>query len=148
MQQHHLRQPAGAKRPRKRVGRGDGSGRGSYSGRGMKGQKSRTGGGVRISFEGGQLPIVKALPMLRGFTNIFRKEYAVVNLSSLAVFPAGSEVTPLTLLARGVVRNLKKPVKILGGGDLEAPLVVEAHKFSRSAREKIEAAGGSAREIG
>ena len=114
----------------------------------MKGQKSRAGGGVRISFQGGQLPLVKSLPKLRGFTNIFRKEYAVVNLTSLAVFPAGSEVTPLTLLEKGVVRNLKKPVKILGGGDLEAPLVVEAHKFSRSAREKIEAAGGSVREIG
>ena len=114
----------------------------------MKGQKSRAGGGVRISFEGGQLPIVKALPMLRGFTNIFRKEYAVVNLSTLAAFPAGSEVTPHILLEKGVLRNLKKPVKILGGGDLEAPLVVEAHKFSRSAREKIEAAGGSVREIG
>ena len=148
MQQHHLRQPQGAKRSRKRVGRGDGSGRGNYSGRGMKGQKARSGGAVRISFEGGQQPIVKSLPKLRGFTNIFRKEYAVVNLSRLAAFPEGSEVTPRTLLESGVVRNLKKPVKVLGRGDLDVSLVVEAHKFSRSAREKIEAAGGSVREIG
>jgi len=147
MQQHLLRQPKGGKRRRKRVGRGDGSGHGSYSGRGMKGQKSRAGGGVRVSFEGGQQPIVKALPMLRGFTNIFRKEYTVVNLASLAAFPAGSEVTPSTLVSNGMVRNLKKPVKVLGQGDLEVALVVEAQKFSKSAREKIEAAGGSVREI-
>jgi large subunit ribosomal protein L15 len=148
MQQHLLRQPEGGKRQRKRVGRGDGSGHGSYSGRGMKGQKSRAGGGVRVSFEGGQLPIVKALPMLRGFTNIFRKEYVVVNLASLAGFPAGSQVTPSTLVSNRVVKNLKKPVKVLGQGDLEVALVVEAHKFSKSAREKIEAAGGSVRVIG
>ena len=148
MQQHSIRSPKGAKKQRRRVGRGDGSGHGSYSGRGLKGQKSRAGGGVRVSFEGGQLPIVKALPMLRGFTNIFRKEYAVVNLASLAGFPAGSQVTPSTLVLNGVVRNLKKPVKVLGLGDLEVALVVEAHKFSKSAREKIEAAGGSVREIG
>ena len=148
MQQHHLRQPKDAKRPRKRVGRGDGSGRGSFSGRGRKGQKSRSGGGVRVSFEGGQLPLVKSLPMMRGFTNIFRKEYTTVNLSRLAKFSADSEVTPHLLLERGVVKNLKRPVKVLGRGELEVPLVVEAHKFSRSAREKIEAAGGSVRVIG
>ncbi len=148
MQQHLLRQPKGAKRSRKRVGRGDGSGYGSYSGRGVKGQKSRSGGGVRPTFEGGQLPIVKALPTLRGFTNIFRTEYSVVNVGRLASFTADSEVTPRALLDRGILRNLKRPVKILGNGDIDVPLVVEAHKFSVSAREKIEAAGGVVRETG
>ena len=148
MQQHLLRQPKGAKRSRKRVGRGDGSGYGSYSGRGVKGQKARSGGGVRPTFEGGQLPIVKALPTLRGFTNIFRTEYSVVNVGRLASFTADSEVTPRVLLDRGILRNLKRPVKILGNGDIDVPLVVEAHKFSVSAREKIEAAGGVVRETG
>ena len=148
MQQHDIRAPKGAKRARKRVGRGDGSGHGSFSGRGLKGQKSRSGGGVRPGFEGGQLPLAKALPMIRGFTNIFRKEYNVVNLDRLARFPANSEVTPQLLVEAGVVKNLKKPVKVLGRGELEIPLVVEAHKFSSSARSKIEAAGGSVREIG
>jgi large subunit ribosomal protein L15 len=148
MQQHLLRQPKGAKRTRKRVGRGDGSGYGSYSGRGIKGQKSRSGGSVRPTFEGGQQPIVKALPTLRGFTNIFRTEYSVVNVGRLASFTADSEVTPSALLDRGILRNLKRPVKILGNGDIDVPLVVEAHKFSVSAREKIEAAGGVVRETG
>ena len=130
------------------MGRGDGSGYGSYSGRGVKGQKSRSGGGVRPTFEGGQLPIVKALPSLRGFTNIFRTEYSVVNVGRLASFTADSEVTPRALLDRGILRNLKRPVKILGNGDIDVPLVVEAQKFSVSAREKIEAAGGVVRETG
>ena len=146
MQQHHLRRPKGSKRSRKRVGRGDGSGYGSYSGRGIKGQNSRSGGGVRPTFEGGQLPIVKGLPHLRGFTNIFRTEYSVVNVGRLAAFPADSEVTPQVLLESGILRSLKRPVKILGDGDLDVPLVVEAHRFTGSAREKIEAAGGSVRE--
>ena len=148
MQQHELRPPKGAKRPRKRVGRGDSSGHGSYSGRGMKGQKSRSGGGVRLGFQGGQLPLIKSLPTLRGFTNIFRTEYSVVNLDRLARFGANIEVTPQMLVDSGLVKNLNKPVKVLGRGELEVPLVVEAHKFSRSARSKIEAAGGSVREIG
>ena len=148
MQQHELRPPKGAKRPRKRVGRGDSSGHGSYSGRGMKGQKARSGGGVRLGFQGGQLPLIKSLPTLRGFTNIFRTEYSVVNLDRLARFGANIEVTPQMLVDSGLVKNLNKPVKVLGRGELEVPLVVEAHKFSRSARSKIEAAGGSVREIG
>ena len=146
MQQHLLRQPKGAKRNRKRRGRGDGSGYGSYSGRGIKGQNSRSGGGVRPTFEGGQLPIVKGLPHLRGFTNIFRTEYSVVNVGRLASFPEGSEVTPQALLNSGILRNLNRPVKILGRGEIDVPLTVEAHRFSGSAREKIEAAGGSVRE--
>ena len=147
MKQHEVRPPRGAKRPRKRVGRGDGSGHGSYSGKGLKGQKARSGGGVRPNFEGGQLPLTKALPRIRGFTNIFRKEFSVVNLDRLAKFPANSEVTPKVMVEAGTVKNLKRPVKVLGRGELEQPLVVEAHRFSESARQKIEAAGGSVREI-
>ena len=147
MRQHELRPPRGARRPRKRVGRGDGSGHGSYSGRGMKGQNSRSGGGVRPGFEGGQLPLIKRLPTLRGFTNIFRKEYSVINLNSLARFPADSEITPGVMVEMGLVRSLKRPIKVLGRGDVVAPLVVEAHGFSDSARRKIEAAGGRVREI-
>ena len=147
MRQNELRPPRGAKRARKRIGRGDGSGHGSFSGRGMKGQNSRSGGGVRPNFEGGQLPITKALPMMRGFTNIFRKEFSVVNLDRLAAFPANTEVTPQLMAELGIVKNLKLPVKVLGRGELERPLTVEAHKFSGSARQKIEAGGGSVREV-
>ena len=113
----------------------------------MKGQNSRSGGGVRPGFEGGQLPLIKRLPTLRGFTNIFRKEYSVINLNSLARFPADSEITPGVMVEMGLVRSLKRPIKVLGRGDVVAPLVVEAHGFSDSARRKIEAAGGRVREI-
>ena len=147
MKQHELRPARDSRRPRKRIGRGDGSGYGSYSGRGMKGQKSRSGGNIRPGFEGGQLPIIKSLPRLRGFTNIFRKEFSVVNLDRLAGFPANSEVTPQILADAGIIKNLKRPVKLLGRGEVGIPLVVEAHRFSRSARRKIEAAGGSVSEI-
>ena len=148
MKEHDFKPSPGSHRKRRRVGRGDGSGRGTYSGRGMKGQKARSGGkNVRRGFAGGQLPIMKALPMLRGFTNIFRKEYIAINLDRLATFPANTEVTPQLLAEVGVLKNSKQLIKVLGRGELEAPLVVEAHKFSRSAREKIEAAGGQVREI-
>jgi large subunit ribosomal protein L15 len=147
MAQHDLRPPKGARKSRKRVGRGDGSGRGSYSGRGLKGQNSRSGGGVRPGFEGGQQPLITRLDKLPGFTNIFRREFSVINVDRLAAFPANSEVTPQTLVENGAVRDLRKPVKILGRGEIERPLVVEAHRFSDSARRKIEAAGGSVREI-
>ncbi len=143
MQQQDLKPPAGAKKARRRIGRGDSSGYGSFAGRGMKGQNSRSGGGVRPGFEGGQLPLSKKLPFIRGFTNIFRVEYNVVNVESLSAFDANSEVTPEVLKKTGVVRNLNKPVKILGRGELDIPLNVTAHKFSVSARQKIEAAGGS-----
>lgn len=148
MQQHELRPPAGAKRARRRVGRGDSSGYGSFAGRGMKGQKSRSGGGVRPGFEGGQLPLSKKLPFVRGFTNIFRVEYNVVNVASLAAFDAHSAVNPAALGNAGIVRNPNKPLKILGRGEIQVPLTVAAHKFSASARQKIEAAGGTVREIG
>jgi large subunit ribosomal protein L15 len=146
--QNDLRPPGGAKHKRKRVGRGNASGHGTYSGRGLKGQKARSGPGLRVGFEGGQLPLIQRMSRKRGFTNIFRVEYAEVNLSSLASrFPAGSEVTPETLVRAGVIKNLKKPVKVLGQGDLEGALTVHAHRFSSTARGKIEAAGGKAEVI-
>ena len=148
MQQQDLRSPRGAKKARRRVGRGDSSGYGSFSGRGVKGQNSRSGGGVRPSFEGGQLPLSQKLPFIRGFTNIFRVEYNVVNVEKLAQFAANSEISPQVLRDTGVLRTLNKPVKILGRGEIDIPLNVTAHKFSASARQKIEAAGGSVRETG
>jgi large subunit ribosomal protein L15 len=148
MLQNDLRPPAGAKHRRKRVGRGNASGHGTYSGRGIKGQKARSGPGLRIGFEGGQLPLIRRMSRKRGFTNIFRVEYAEVNLGSLASrFPAGSEVTPEALVEAGVIKNLKKPVKVLGQGELEGALTVRAHKFSATARQKIEAAGGKTEVI-
>jgi len=148
MLQNDLRPPAGAKHRRKRVGRGNASGHGTYSGRGVKGQKARSGPGLRIGFEGGQLPLIRRMSRKRGFTNIFRVEYAEVNLGSLASrFPAGSEVTPETLVGAGLIKNLKKPVKVLGQGELERALTVRAHKFSATARQKIEAAGGKTEVI-
>ena len=148
MLQNDLRPPPGAKHTRKRVGRGNASGHGTYSGRGLKGQKARSGARIRIGFEGGQLPLVRRMSRKRGFTNIFRVEYEEVNLRSLASrFPAGSEVTPEALVGLGVIKGLKKPVKVLGQGDLEGALTVRAHKFSAAARQKIEAAGGKAEVI-
>ncbi len=148
MLQSDLRPRPGAKHKRKRVGRGNASGHGTYSGRGLKGQKARSGPGIRIGFEGGQLPLIQRMSRKRGFTNIFRVEYAEVNLRSLAShFPAGSEVTPETLVQAGIIKNLKKPVKILSQGDLEGALTVHAHKFSAAARQKIEAAGGKAEVV-
>ena len=141
---HQLSTPPGARKARKRVGRGDSSGRGSYSGRGMKGQKSRSGKGIHRGFEGGQLPLIKGLPMRRGFTNIFKKQYLLVKIEDLNSFPRDSEVTPDKLLEMGYVRNLKYPVKILGNGEITVPLSIMAHKFTRSAKSKIEAAGGKA----
>ena len=147
MHQHTIRSPKGTRRPRKRVGRGDGSGSGSYSGRGVKGQKSRAGGGVKPGFQGGQLSLLKRLPSMRGFTNIFRQEYSIVNLDQLSVFSADTEVSPDMLVDAGFIRNLNLPVKILGRGELETALTVSAQRFSKSAREQIEAAGGSVEEI-
>jgi large subunit ribosomal protein L15 len=146
--QDKLSPASGSKRDRKRVGRGDGSGHGTYSGRGCKGQKSRSGYKMNRGFEGGQLPLIKRLPRKRGFTNIFRTEYSVVNISQLDKFEAGSEVTPERLVAAGVVKSGRHPVKILAEGDITYPLVVKANKFSAAARAKIEAAGGKAEEIG
>ena len=147
MQQHQLRPSKGAKKNRRRKGRGDGSGRGTYSGRGLKGQNSRSGGGVRPGFEGGQQRLIKGMPMLRGFTNIFRTEYTVVNVDTIAGLASDGEITPESLVEAGVIKNLKKPIKVLGDGEITVSVQVAAHRFSRSAREKIEAAGGSIREV-
>lgn len=138
----------GSRKSSKRVGRGDGSGHGTYSGRGSKGQKSRAGFKVRPGFEGGQLPLIKRLPRKRGFTNIFRREYSVVNLNKLNVFEVGSEVTPERLLTAGLVKSLQYPVKVLGEGEITGPLTVKAHKFSTTAKAKIEAVGGRVEEMG
>ena len=145
--QNNLSPSPGSKRPKKRVGRGDGSGHGTYSGRGCKGQKSRSGYKIRPGFEGGQLPLIKRLPRKRGFVNIFRIEYSIVNLDKLNMFESGSEVTPEKLAAAGVIKSLRHPVKILADGDINHPLSVKANKFSTSAKAKIEAAGGTAEEV-
>lgn len=147
MKQNELKPPVGSKRNRKRIGRGDGTGHGSYSGRGVKGQKARSGGGVRPGFEGGQLPIVKRLPRKRGFTNIFKTEYSIVNLGKLGVFAPGSKVGPQELLEAGLVKSIKRPIKILSDGEINQPLVVKADKISAAAQRKIVAAGGSIEEI-
>ena len=146
MMQHQLAPSKGARRNRKRVGRGDAAGQGSTAGRGMKGQKSRSGGGPRVGFEGGQLPLIKGLPMRRGFNNIFKTYYSLVKLETLEKFEPGDIVTPEVLLERGYLRNLNRPVKIVGGGELTKPLTVVADRFTRSAREAIEGAQGSAQE--
>ena len=144
MQQHELRQPKGATHKRKRVGRGNASGHGTYSTRGMKGQKARSGGGVRPGFEGGQLPLTRRMARKRGFTNAFRIDYEEVNVGKLERFGAGATVTAETLRAARLAQT-KRPLKILGFGDLTVALTVEAARFSKGAREKIEAAGGSIR---
>ena len=147
MELNNLKPPKGANRKRKRVGRGNGSGHGTYSGRGCKGQKSRAGGGVRVGFEGGQLPLIKSLPRKRGFVNIFRIEYEIVNVGKLKVFASDTDITPQELLKAGLVKSLKQPIKILGDGEIDRPLVVKANKFSATAVSKIVAAGGRAEEI-
>ena len=147
MKQNELKPPLGAKQNRKRIGRGDGSGHGTYSGRGCKGQKARSGGGVRLGFEGGQLPLIKRLPQKRGFTNIFRTEYNIVNVGKLAIFSPGTEVTPKELLQAGLISTPDRPTKILGQGDIRHPLLLSANKFSSSAEKKILAAGGKTKQI-
>jgi large subunit ribosomal protein L15 len=148
MRQDELSPAPGSRKNRKRIGRGDGSGHGTYSGRGVKGQKSRAGFKMRPGFEGGQLPLIKRLPRKRGFTNIFRVEFSIVNMKELNTFESGSEVTPESLIAAGLVKSLNQPVKILADGEIDRPLTVKAHKFSAAAKAKIEAAGGTAEEVG
>lgn len=137
---HNLRSPSSATRKRKRVGRGDGSNRGSYSGRGSKGQLQT--GKVKFLFEGGQLPLVKRLPYMRGFANRFRVAYSPVNVSALDVFEDGDEVTPQILYDRRIVRKKDSLIKLLGDGEINKKLDVVVHAFSKSAREKIESVGG------
>ncbi|GMB10020.1 50S ribosomal protein L15 [Thermolongibacillus altinsuensis] len=146
MKLHELKPAPGSRKERNRVGRGIGSGNGKTSGRGHKGQNARSGGGVRIGFEGGQTPLFRRLPK-RGFTNIHRKEYAIVNLEALNRFEDGTEVTPELLLETGVISKLKAGVKVLGNGEITKKLTVKAHKFSASAKEAIEAVGGKTEVI-
>ncbi|AFI26675.1 50S ribosomal protein L15 [Bacillus sp. A053] len=146
MKLHELKPSEGSRKTRNRVGRGIGSGNGKTAGKGHKGQNARSGGGVRPGFEGGQMPLFQRLPK-RGFTNINRKEYTVVNLDKLNGFAEGTEVTPELLLETGVISKLNAGVKILGNGKLEKKLTVKANKFSASAKEAVEAAGGTAEVI-
>jgi large subunit ribosomal protein L15 len=143
MQAHNIR-PTQPRKDRKRVGRGNGSGSGTYSGRGSKGQKARTGGGVRPSFEGGQNRLVKGLPMMRGFHNMFRVEYQEVNVELLGKLPSNVKaVTPAVLAAHGLVNSATKPVKLLGRGELSRAFQITGVKASESARAKVTAAGGA-----
>ena len=136
----------GATTAPKRLGRGTGSGLGKTSGKGHKGAKARSGGGKRPGFEGGQMPLTMRLPK-RGFTNIFRKEYVAINVDRLEIFEDGMVVTPVELIQYGIIKNVEDGVKILGNGELTKKLTVQANKFSASAKEKIEAAGGKAEVI-
>jgi len=147
MKQNELRPPMGAKHAKKRLGRGNSSGHGTYSGRGCKGQKARSSGGVRLGFEGGQLPLIKRLARKRGFTNVFKTKYTIVNVGKLAIFPSGTEVTPKELLQAGLIDSTNQPTKILGAGDIQHPLLVKANEFSSSAEKKILAAGGEIKKI-
>ncbi|MEK6265773.1 MAG: 50S ribosomal protein L15 [Clostridium sp.] len=146
MKLHELRPAIGSKKAPKRIGRGTGSGWGKTAGRGQDGQNSRSGGGTRPGFEGGQMPLYRRLPK-RGFTNIFAKEYACINVDRLNIFENGTEITPELLIERRVIKKLHNGVKILGNGNLEKSLTVSASKFSKAAAEKIEAAGGKVEVI-
>ena len=146
MKLHELRAAEGSTKNRKRKGRGTATGQGKTGGRGMNGQKSRSGGGVRLGFEGGQMPLYRRLPK-RGFTNIFGTEYTTINVKDLNRFEAGTVVTPELLEETGLVKQVKDGIKVLGDGALENSLTVKASKFTKSAVEKIEAAGGKAEVI-
>ena len=143
---HDLKPAVGATTAPKRLGRGTGSGLGKTSGKGHKGAKARSGGGKRPGFEGGQMPLTMRLPK-RGFTNIFRKEYVAINVDRLEIFEDGMVVTPVELIQYGVIKNVEDGVKILGNGEITKKLTVQANKFSESAKQKIEAAGGKAEVI-
>jgi len=147
MDQSNLKPPAGATHRKKRVGCGDGSGHGTFSTRGCKGQKSRSGRDLRPGFEGGQLPLIKRLPWTRGFVNVAKTQYSIVNVGDLKSFDPDSEVGPESLVQIGLIKNVSLPIKMLGGGALDRALKVKANKFSASAKSKIEAAGGKVEEI-
>ena len=146
MKLHGLKAAGGSTKNPKRKGRGTGTGNGTTAGRGMNGQKSRSGGGVRLGFEGGQMPLYRRLPK-RGFTNIWGTEYTVLNVDALNKFEAGTVVTPEMLKEAGLVKQVKDGIKILGDGKLEKNLTVQAHKFTKTAVEKIESAGGKVEVI-
>ena len=141
MKLEELKSPPGANKRTKRVGRGMGSGHGKTSTRGHKGQKARSGGGIRLGFEGGQMPLQRRIPK-RGFTNIFRKEYAIINVKDLNCFDEGAVVTVDLLREAGLVNKVTAGVKLLGDGELEKKLTVQVHKCSRQAEEKLTAKGG------
>jgi large subunit ribosomal protein L15 len=149
MKLHDLRPDPGSTKKRKRVGRGISAGQGKTAGRGTKGQKARSGGGKGAYFEGGQLPLARRLPYKRGFTNVNKVYYRPVNLADLAAFEleAGMVADPDLFVGLGLLRKEKQPVVVLGDGELDVVLHVKAHRFSKTAREKIEAAGGSAEII-
>ncbi len=146
MKLHELKAAPGSSKARKRRGRGTASGLGKTGGRGMNGQNSRSGGGTRLGFEGGQMPLYRRIPK-RGFTNIFGKTYEIINIDDLNTFEAGTVVTPAMLEEAGFVKQVKDGVKVLGDGTLEKNISVQAQKFSKTAIEKIEAAGGKAEVI-
>ena len=146
MKLHELKAPAGSTKNRKRRGRGTATGQGKTGGRGMNGQKSRSGGGVRLGFEGGQMPLYRRIPK-RGFTNIWGTEYTEINVEKLNGFEDGTVVTPEMLIDLGIVKQVKDGIKVLGRGELTKKITVQANKFSKSAVEKIEAAGGKAEVI-
>lgn len=146
MRLEELKPAAGATKKSKRVGRGVGSGSGKTAGKGHKGQKARSGGVKGAGFEGGQMPLQRRIPK-RGFTNIFRKEYSIVNLQDLEKMAGTDPITPEVLMRNGLIKDMKTGVKVLGNGELKAKLTVRAHKFSKSAVEKIQAAGGKAEVI-
>ena len=148
MKLNDLRPAEGSTKKRKRVGRGTGSGKGKTSGRGTKGQNSRTGGGVRLGFEGGQLPLSKRLPKMRGFNNRFKVHFVPVNLDALdRLFAADAEVTPDSLSEVGLLGNVADPVVVLARGEISKPLTVKVHRISGSAQQKIEAAGGTVEKL-
>ena len=146
MKLHELAPAPGSKQTRNRVGRGLGSGNGKTAGRGMKGQNSRSGGGVRTGFEGGQMPIYRRLPK-RGFKNIFAKTFAEVNVETLNRFDDGATVDPVALVEAGILKNVQDGIRILGNGDLTKKLTVRANGFTKTAESKITAAGGNVEEI-
>jgi large subunit ribosomal protein L15 len=141
MKLHDLQSPQGATHKPKRIGRGTGSGHGKTSTKGHKGQKARSGGGVRPGFEGGQMPLQRRVPK-RGFTNIFKKNYSIVNVKDLEIFDDGTVITPILLIETGLVKSMQDGVKILGDGELTKKLTVKAHKISKTAEAKITARGG------
>ena len=146
MKLHELKPAEGSRKARKRVGRGIGSGNGKTAGRGMKGQNSRSGGGVRTGFEGGQMPIYRRLPK-RGFKNVWAKHYAEVNFSSLNRFDDGAVVDPVALIETGILKNVRDGIRILGDGELTKKVEIIANGYTKSAVEKIKAAGGTAKRI-
>ena len=146
MKLHDLKPAVGATTAEKRLGRGIGSGLGKTSGKGHKGAKARSGGGKGPGFEGGQIPLMRRIPK-RGFTNIFRTEYVAINVDRLEIFEDGQVVTPVELIEMGIIKNIREGVKIMGNGELTKKLTVKANKFTATAKEKIEAAGGKAEVI-